>query len=228
MKMTGVPAIDYSTAEWVVGSDEVGFGAWAGPLVVVACGVPRNWTSPGVGDSKDLTARQREQAFHQWTVVSPVLWKMAVVSSQDLDRQGVGPALLWAHRHALEQVLAHVPGEPLIVVDGFPEGTGRIGVPGAIGLPDGDVLVPAVSLASIIAKVSRDATMVAYDKLYPGYGFAGNKGYGGSAAHEQGLNKLGVCEIHRKSYGPIAKRLREKQTQDLEDLFAGLGDITIS
>ena len=84
---------------------------------------------------------------------------------------------------------------------------GNLPVPDAISLPKADNLVPACSLASIIAKVTRDRIMVELDKLYPEWGFKQHKGYG-VPEHQKALDKFGVCPAHRRSYGPVRQALR--------------------
>jgi ribonuclease HII len=123
-------------------------------------------------------------------------------TSQQIDEIGVGEALIQAHRKALEGLLAQCKGTCLIVVDGFQYGTGSLNIPGSIGLPKADALIPSVSLASIIAKVTRDDMMVQAAQMYPGYSFAKNVGYG-TKEHAEALKKLGPCPIHRRSYQPI-------------------------
>lgn len=215
---TGNPQIDNSTAEWVVGSDEVGYGPWAGPLLVVALALPRDWEDPwGVTDSKKLTKAKREK-ITKAVLLQPPAFSEVWVGHREIDEKGVYKCLLEAHKKALSSVLEFIPGNPLVVVDGFPQGAGAIGVPGAIGLPKADLLVPSVSLASIIAKTRRDALMTAYDKVYPGYNFGKHSGYG-VPAHQEALAKLGPCDIHRKSYAPIAKILKS-QAAVLDELSA--------
>jgi ribonuclease HII len=203
---TGRPEIDDSDAEWVVGSDEVGYGSWAGPLVVCAVAVKRTWSDASVGDSKKLTPKKRRDAYERWTKVTPVLHHLVEASPARIDELGVWQALLAAHRKALETLLKKLTGTVLVVVDGFKDGAHHIGVPGAIGLPKADDLIPAVSLASIIAKVTRDEMMERYARQYPGYALASNKGYG-TADHQAGLDRLGPCALHRRSYAPIAERI---------------------
>lgn len=207
MLKTGNASIDSSSSEWILGSDEVGYGSWAGPLLVCAALVHRSWTVPGVTDSKGLTPKQRERVFDKFSgeAVHHIVW----VSPEQIDKLGVYQALLAAHREALESLLPKAPTTPLIVVDGFPNGTVRlIGVPGAIGLPKGDQLVPAISLASVLAKVTHDRHMAKEAVTYPHYGFSTNMGYR-SAQHEIGLAERGPCPIHRKSYAPVAKALEK-------------------
>lgn len=215
---TGNLDIDTSTAEWIVGSDEVGFGSWAGPLCVVALALPRDWQDPwGVTDSKKLSKTKRKKITDA-VLAQPPAYSQVWVGSEEIDEKGVWQCLLEAHRKALTSVLEFVPGKPLIVVDGFPNGAEAIGVPGAIGLPKADLLVPPVSLASIIAKTTRDALMAAFDSRYPGYDFGKHSGYG-TQKHTEALNRLGPCPIHRKSYSPIARLLQGKQPT-LDELTA--------
>jgi len=101
--------------------------------------------------------------------------------------------------------------EPLTIVDG------KIPVEGAIALPKADLLIPAVSLASIIAKGTRDRIMTELSKVHPGYGFENHFGYG-TPEHQAALEKLGPCSIHRRSYAPIARMSRPKG-YTLEDIF---------
>ncbi len=213
-KITGNATIDHSTADWVVGSDEVGYGSWAGPLLVCAVALPRGFNEPGIGDSKKLSEKQREQAFDRFTRATPVRHHLVWVHHQDIDREGVWKALLRAHREALTTVLAQVEGSTLRVIDGFPHGTEAIGVPHAVGLPKGDQLVPAVSLASIIAKVTRDRHMRVLAGQYPGYGFSRHMGYG-TPEHQRALRELGPCEIHRKSYAPIKNATIDQEEDPL-------------
>jgi ribonuclease HII len=202
MKHTGVETIDNSTAEWVLGSDEVGYGAWAGSLLVCSVLLPRTFNEPGVADSKTLSPARRRTAYDRWTKTTPIHYHLVEFTSQQIDELGVGEALIRAHQKALKALLPKAGPSCLIVVDGFQYGTYSLCIPGSIGLPKADNLIPSVSLASIIAKVTRDDMMVQAAQMYPGYGFAKNKGYG-TPDHAEALKKLGPCPIHRRSYQPI-------------------------
>lgn len=202
MKHTGIEVIDNSTAKWVLGSDEVGYGAWAGSLLVCSVLLPRTFDEQGIADSKTLSPARRRTAYDRWTKTTPVTYKLVEFTSQQIDEIGVGEALIQAHRKALEALLPKAGPSCLIVVDGFQHGTSSLGIPGSIGLPKADNLIPAVSLASIIAKVTRDDMMVQAAQVYPGYGFAKHVGYG-TREHAEALKKLGPCPIHRRSYQPI-------------------------
>ena len=87
----------------------------------------------------------------------------------------------------------------------------------ALSLPKADSLISAVSAASILGKVAHDHHMVKMNEKYPGYGFHNNKGYGGNPEHDDGLKKLGICAIHRRSYGPIARLVEASTPMAAED-----------
>jgi len=203
---TGNSLIDLSTADWILGSDESGYGSWAGPLTVCSVLLPRGWVDPGVQDSKKLSRAQRECVYDRYTRATPVPYCVTWVQAPEIDAVGVWQALLAAHRACLTALLPLANGPVLIVVDGFPHGAESIGIDGCIGLPKADQLVPSCSLASILAKVSHDRYMQQQAAIYPGYGFGSHQGYG-TAEHQRALAKKGPCPLHRKSYGPIKKLL---------------------
>jgi len=208
MRPTEDPRIDGSTATIIVGSDEVGFGAWAGPLVVAAVAAPRDWTDPRVKDSKKLSERQREAVYGSFYDTWPKA--VVLVSSTEIDHQGVWKALLAAHLEAIHRVRTQITVEPLVIVDG------NLNIEGTIALPKGDQLIPAISLASIFAKVTRDRIMVELDKTYPGYDFAKSRGYG-VPKHQAALNKLGPCPAHRRSYEPVARAATNLESPQEEE-----------
>lgn len=209
---TGNPEIDNTDADYIIGSDECGYGAWAGPLVVCAALVSRDWPLASiVCDSKDLKTEAKREAVCR-KIKNALLWVIVSTPPEEIDKTGVYAAVQAAHKLAIKKLLEKheatgCVGKILTVVDG------NLPIPGAISLPKADALVPAVSAASIIGKVARDLYMIKEAQKYPGYDFARNKGYGGAPAHVEGLNKLGPCAIHRKSYGPIRDRLQKATEQ---------------
>ena len=193
-----------SLSTTVIGIDEVGMGCWAGPVTVAGVVVPKGWDAEGVEDSKSLSPRQRKKA--EGTIKAQALsYAIFSASHEEVDRQGVGSTRDRLTEQVALQLLQPFP-DALIVQDGE--------VPAVIGarpqnmvwLAKADVLVPAVSAASILAKVCRDEFMVAMSRLYPGYAFERNMGYG-VPAHIAGLRKLGPCPIHRISYKPVKRFL---------------------
>ena len=185
----------------IAGVDEAGRGACAGPLVIASV-ILKSIDSPKLSalrDSKELTEKQREALF-------PIIYEEALsvsvikVSPEDIDKRGVHAANLDGMRRAVNG-LSLIPA--YVLTDGYAiEG---LAVPN-LAVWKGDQVVTCISAASIIAKVTRDRIMREMDSLYPGYGFAGHKGYI-TAAHTKAITELGVLPIHRKSFSNIAALL---------------------
>lgn len=203
----------------ILGIDEVGRGPWAGPLVVGAV-VLGEAEIMGLTDSKKLTARRRAVLDAQIRAEAAG-FGLGWVSAVEIDEIGLSAALRLATVRAVEQV--KTPYHE-IMIDGtinFLAETSK----GAFvtTLPKGDLLIPAISAASIIAKVARDTYMADQDKVYPGYGFSGHVGYG-TAAHRAAIEKLGVTPLHRTSFAPLQKYRSPQSTTDVgqkaEDLVA--------
>jgi len=173
--------------------------------------VPRGWTWPGVTDSKKLSRAARERVYPQ--LIGQVTYCVVHIGPQEFDAKGAGPILLEAHTRAITGALrAHQKNghqdTPLCIIDGVQP------VLEALALPKADLLIPAVSAASIIAKVKHDWAMDELDRRHPGYGFSKNAGYG-TAAHREALKQLGVSEAHRRSYSPMSGMVSSG-----EDVFA--------
>lgn len=186
---------------YVLGVDEVGYGAYAGPLVVGACLSPIDWTHPDIRDSKQVTtvkARQRVVAsLHSSPGASYFIHRTPV---EVVDGLGIFKARLAAFREIVKSTQNLLP-DVLVVIDG------DVRVKGIehICLPSADSIVPQVMAASLVAKVYRDTEMILMAKQYPQYGFEKHKGYGGNSKHQHviALNKYGPCPSHRRSFRPI-------------------------
>ena len=182
----------------VAGVDEVGRGPLAGD--VVAAAVILGDSSPaGLTDSKALSPRQRERLAE--TIRSEaVAWSLGRATVAEIDELNILQASLLAMRRAVE-ALSVQPS--LVLVDGnhLPRWSYE-----ARAVIKGDLSEPAISAASIVAKVTRDSEMVILDDLYPGYGFAAHKGYP-TKAHLAALASLGVSPVHRQSFGPVKRLL---------------------
>lgn len=187
----------------IAGVDEVGRGAWAGPVVAAAVILPLGdgglrAALRGVNDSKTLTARQRER-------LAGVIGEVAVAvgvggaGSTEVDRHG----LVAATRAAMQRAIAMLAQQPeALLID-------AVNLAPLVPLPQlspnyGDSLSLSIAAASIVAKVARDRWMAGLDERFPGYGFAQHKGYG-TAAHSAALARLGACEAHRLSFAPIVR-----------------------
>lgn len=182
----------------VLGLDEVGRGCWAGPLVAGA--VILKHPIVGVKDSKLLTRLQREKldkTIRKKALAIGLGW----VQPTEIDQLGITGSVREAMRRALAQISLDFDA---MIIDGifnfFPE------EPRAQTLAKADRLIPAVSAASIIAKVARDQFMRDIAREYPQYGFERHVGYG-TAAHVTALRQYGICNLHRRSYKPIQEIL---------------------
>ncbi len=212
---TGNTRIDTSQAPWVIGSDEAGYGTWAGPLVVVACAVLRDWSDPEVADSKKLSDRARVAVVRRHR--EKVLWSIRAVPPTIIDTLGVWKALIRAHNEVHQDLVKRIEGEALHIVDGLAN-AGALLDSHLVPLPKADDKVPAVSLASCFAKVVQCELMDAAHKQYPQYGFKNHRGYG-VPEHQAALKKHGVCPLHRKSYRPVQKYLHVADESAQETLL---------
>ena len=199
---------------YVVGSDEAGYGAWAGPLCVAAVRVPVGWKPPlGLGDSKKLSEAQRETLLAALERDPNVKSRVILLAATTIDKQGVYACLRQAHETLHQELSWGLEGVRCIA-------DGNLQLQGGIeSIPKADGTVPAVSAASIFAKVLRDNEMVRLAAQFPGYGFEKHKGYG-VPMHEEALRKLGPCSLHRMSYAPIAAF--EKPRVDIFSLLDGI------
>ena len=188
----------------IAGVDEAGRGPLAGPVVAAAVVLPPGLSSKEawlekLDDSKHLSAKRREAAFD---LIQEHALAVSVVeeSPEEIDRIGIGRAVIRAMLRAVDG-LAVTPQHLLldyvpIRECPYPYET----------LVKGDSRSYSIAAASIIAKVTRDRVMERADSMYPGYGFARNKGYG-TALHREQLASLGPCPIHRRSFAPLRQEL---------------------
>jgi ribonuclease HII len=189
----------WETAGLVAGVDEAGRGPLAGPVVAAAVILDERCTIHGLADSKQLSALQRDRLFDEIRAKA-LCCSIAQASAEEIDQLNILQATLLAMRRAVEGLRLKpakvlVDGNRLPVLDVLAE-----------AIVKGDALVPAISAASILAKVTRDRWCAELDAQYPLYGFARHKGYG-TAAHLAALQAHGVCPQHRKTFSPVAKLL---------------------
>jgi ribonuclease HII len=177
----------------IVGVDEAGRGPLAGPVVAAACALPKGWRLEGVDDSKRLTPDQRDHLYAQIVSDPTVRWATATIDHLRIDAINILRATHEAMAQAIDQI---DPAPDLLLVDGL--GYKHASIP-VWSVVKGDSLVLAIAVASILAKVTRDRLMLAYDTLWPHYGFAQHKGYG-TEAHRRALLQHGPCPIHRRTF----------------------------
>jgi ribonuclease HII len=184
---------------FIAGVDEVGRGALMGPVVAAAVIMPENikprWKSR-VRDSKQLSPEVREYLypFIQETAIS---FGIGATANDIIDTVGIAPATCMAMVAAIRQLN---PQPQFLLID-FVR-LHELPIPQK-GIVDGDSLCFSIACASIIAKVTRDCMVVEMDRDYPGYGFAGHKGYG-TREHITCLREKGPCPLHRRSFQPVS------------------------
>ncbi len=175
----------------VVGVDEVGRGAVAGPLTVAAVALPASPVVWGINDSKQLTPERREQLAAQIEEVA-IAMGIAHVTAPQIDSMGMAAAL----RKAMKEAIENADVDPdCVLIDGNPVHVH----PREKTVVKGDATIACIAAASIVAKVTRDALMVDYDAVYPQYHLAACKGYA-SAEHVAAIRAFGLSEIHRVSF----------------------------
>lgn len=187
--------------ELVAGVDEVGRGPLCGPVVAAAVILNPNRPIIGLADSKKLTVKRREALFEEICRCA-IGWSVAQASVEEIDQLNILQATLLAMQRAVTGLSVH---PKLALIDG--NRCPILSMP-ANAIIKGDATVPSIAAASILAKVTRDRMMKELDEFYPGYDLAKHKGYP-TVAHLDALNRLGPSPIHRSSFAPVRKLLKQ-------------------
>ena len=182
----------YSQYEFIAGIDEVGRGPLAGPVVTCSVILPKDCDILYINDSKKLSEKKREELYDQ-IMEQAIAVGIGIEDHTVIDDINILQATYSAMRKAID-ALSVRPNLLLNDAVKIP----NVDIP-QVPIIKGDAKSISIAAASIIAKVTRDRMMVEYDKIYPGYDFAGNKGYG-SAVHLEALKTIGPSPIHRKSF----------------------------
>lgn len=185
----------------IAGVDEAGRGPLAGPVIAAAVILDPKQPINGLADSKQLTHNQREILFQEIRKKA-IAWSVARATVTEIDAINILQATLLAMKRAVES-LRTIPEQ--VLVDGNKLPALSYPCKAIIG---GDAIEPAISAASIVAKVLRDRLMIMLDRKYPAYGFAKHKGYG-TALHVEALQFHGPCRIHRRSFAPVAACIKD-------------------
>jgi ribonuclease HII len=186
----------------VCGVDEAGRGPWAGPVSAAAVILHARRVPKGLNDSKKLSAKQRESLEIEIKAHS-IAWAVGFASVEEIAELNILHATGLAMRRAVEAL--QTPAAFALV-----DGNYAFALPCPVRtVVGGDGISCSIAAASILAKTARDRLMAEMDGLYPGYGFAGHKGYG-APAHIQALQDLGPCPIHRLSWAPVKLALEGK------------------
>jgi ribonuclease HII len=179
----------------IAGVDEAGRGPLAGPVVVAAVILREDANLPGLDDSKRVSAEHRERLYQQ-ICSSALAWAIVAVEVEEIERVNILAATLNGMQRSVLQL---DPAPSLVMVDGNSAPELKYPVRTMVG---GDRWVPAISAASILAKVTRDRMMLEWHERYPDYGFDQHKGYP-TPAHLECLKRLGPCPIHRRTFAPV-------------------------
>lgn len=183
---------EYAVCGNICGIDEVGRGPLAGPVVAGAVILPKDCDILYINDSKKLSEKKREELYDV-IMEKAVATGIGLVSNERIDEINI----LQATYEAMRMAISKLEVKPDILLND------AVKIPGVkipqVPIIKGDAKSASIAAASIVAKVERDHFMEKMDEKYPGYGFAGNKGYG-SAEHIEALKKLGPTEIHRRSF----------------------------
>ena len=183
---------EYESHGWICGIDEVGRGPLCGPVVASAVILPKDCQILYLNDSKKLSEKKREELYDV-IMEQAIAVGIGMASPQRIDEINI----LQATYEAMRQAIASLKVKPAVLLND------AVTIPGVeipqIPIIKGDAKSVSIAAASIIAKVTRDRMMVEYDRMYPGYDLASNKGYG-TKVHMEALRNVGPCEIHRRSF----------------------------
>ena len=183
---------EYSDHQAICGIDEVGRGPFAGPVVAGAVILPKNHPILYLNDSKKLSEKKREELY-EVILKEAVATGIGMASPARIDEINI----LQATYEAMRMAISNLAVQPDLLLND------AVTIPEIeimqIPIIKGDAKSVSIAAASILAKVTRDRLMVEYEKVFPGYDFASNKGYG-TKAHIEGLKKLGPTPIHRMSF----------------------------
>lgn len=183
---------EYETHGWVCGIDEVGRGPLCGPVVAGAVILPKDCQILYLNDSKKLSEKKREELYDV-IMEQAIAVGIGMASPERIDEINI----LQATYEAMRQAISELKVKPAVLLNDAVT-IPQVEIP-QIPIIKGDAKSVSIAAASIIAKVTRDRMMVEYDRLYPGYDLASNKGYG-TKTHMEALRTIGPCEIHRRTF----------------------------
>ncbi len=182
----------YQEYEYICGIDEVGRGPFAGPVVACAIILPKDCNILYLNDSKQLSEKKREELYDE-IISSAITYGIGSVPPNQIDEMNI----LQATYEAMRKAIGNLSVKPDILLND------AVTIPGVdikqVSIIKGDSKSISIAAASIVAKVTRDRLMVAYDKIFPEYDFASNKGYG-SSKHIEAIKQFGLSPIHRRSF----------------------------
>lgn len=186
---------------YIGGTDEAGRGPLYGPVVAACVILPRDFCLEGLNDSKKLSEKKRELFYNY--LVENVIYGIGIVDEKEIDEINIYEASRKAMKKAIEEVRKQAELE-YVLTDAMPI---ELDIP-VMPIIKGDAKSITIAAASVIAKVTRDRLLLEVDKKYPQYGFKNHKGYP-TKRHLEAINKYGLIDGYRLTYGPIKKFLEE-------------------
>ena len=189
--------------KFIGGVDEVGRGPLIGPVVAACCVLPKDFKLEGLTDSKKLSEKKRDEYYKY--LVENTTYGIGIVSPEEIDEINIYAASKKAMMIAISEVRNKIDLQH-VLVDAMPL---ELDIP-STSIIKGDAKSISIAAASVIAKVTRDKMMYELDEKYPMYGFGKHKGYP-TKAHLEALNKYGLIDGYRKTYGPVKKILEEEK-----------------
>ena len=177
------------------GTDEAGRGPLFGPVVAACVVLPKNFELKGLNDSKKLTEKKRNELYNY--IIENTIYGIGIVDAKEIDKINIYEASRKAMVIAIKKVQKQIPLE-YVLSDAMPI---DIDIP-VMPIIKGDAKSASIAASSILAKVTRDSMLYEIDKKYPEYGFKNHKGYP-TKKHLETINKYGLIEGYRKTYGPV-------------------------
>lgn len=190
--------------KYIGGVDEVGRGPLIGPVVTACVVLPKNFKLEGLTDSKQLSEKKRNE-FYKYIKENALACEVGIIGPETIDEVNIYEATKLAMLQAINKVKQKLNLEH-VLIDAMPL---ELDIP-STSIIKGDAKSISIAAASVIAKVTRDEMMYELDKKYPEYGFKSHKGYP-TKKHIEAINKYGLIEGYRKTYGPVKKILEEKK-----------------
>ena len=189
-----------SGVKYIGGVDEVGRGPLIGPVVTACVVLPQDFVLDGLNDSKKLSEKKRN-IFYEYIVNNCIAYGIGMCSPEEIDEINIYQASKIAMMRAIDEVKKQIPLE-YVLSDAMPM---KLDIP-VMDIIKGDSKSISIAAASVVAKVTRDRMMYDLDKKYPMYGFRNHKGYP-TRKHYDALNKYGLIDGYRYTYGPVKKIL---------------------
>lgn len=187
---------------YIGGVDEVGRGPLIGPVVTACVVLPKDFVLEGLNDSKQLSEKKRD-IFYEYIREHAIACEVGIIGPEKIDEVNIYEATKLAMKQAIDKVCDKVSLEH-VLIDAMPL---DLDIP-STSIIKGDAKSISIAAASVIAKVTRDRMMYELDKKFPQYGFGSHKGYP-TKKHIEAINKYGLIDGYRKSYGPVKKLLEE-------------------